>query len=93
MPTRAHRGGQRTASLNVKIDTEVLAESGRLSAAARISLDTYITHAVRHYNRFHALTKNKQVRWARGARLATIVTSAPETAPTQPPASKSRRRS
>ncbi len=62
MATRARNAQQRVGSFVVKIETEVMSDAERLARAARIARDEYITHALRHYNRFHAMTKRARVR-------------------------------
>jgi hypothetical protein len=77
----------------LKIEMDVLAEAGRLANAARIPLDTYLTHALRHYNRFHAVTKNHLVRWSNDRRVVAISAFDPaRTAPPLPPVTRTRRR-
>ena len=62
MATRARNAQQRVSSFVVKIEAEVMGDVERLARAARIPRDEYVTHALRHYNRFHAMTKHARVR-------------------------------
>ncbi|GIW42191.1 MAG: hypothetical protein KatS3mg076_2768 [Candidatus Binatia bacterium] len=68
---------QRWTSLTVKIDPEVVAEAERLCRLGRMSRDAYVNLALRHYNRFHALTRDGRVRTAKGSRVVPLFPEPP----------------
>lgn len=86
MPGKADTKPQRVASLMVKTDPDLVAEVERLAAAARVSRDTYVTYALRHYLRFHALTERNRVRWVRNRRVTQLF---PRQAAKDPPRARS----
>ncbi len=72
MRSRARRSRPRATLLTLKMEPDVVAEAERLAQAAGVTRDVYVSHAVRHYNRFHALTKTNHVRVIGGRRVASL---------------------
>jgi len=84
MPGKARRKSQRANSMLVRTDADVVAEVERLAAAARVPRDTLVTHALRHFIRFHALTSHNRVRWVRDPRVTNLFPADPPVTPINP---------